>query len=335
MWFETLMGCPETSPQQVRAALEVEGECLRSRANGRQFVYGKLEIPSLKDLRTQVARIETTGQLSVQEIIGDVQALHGIENAGALFQVASQFNLLEMVSPQMTPEQGVGGYESDQTQGPACAIAAGAGTIYRNYFVPVKGQIGQSATHQIDCLADLGSALGNTDQRLWEMKNGYALATKNGLIEISERLQAASEAERDELRQLLRVGIQWNTQVTLKNAQHRVSQVYCSALPVAYSGHSASLWEPFARLVLEAAYEATLCVALLNRHTNQDAETDDKHKLFLTLLGGGAFGNEPEWIAAAIERALNRYRQADLEVKIVCYRAVPSWIGQLVRRCSS
>jgi hypothetical protein len=61
------------------------------------------------------------------------------KNAGALFQVASQFNLLEMVLPRVTPEHGVTRYAHDHTQGPACAIAAGAATIYRNYFVPVDG----------------------------------------------------------------------------------------------------------------------------------------------------------------------------------------------------
>lgn len=71
-------------------------------------------------------------------------------NARALFQVASQFNLLEMVSPNRTPEQGVGIYDFDLTQGPACAVAAGAGTIYRNYFVLVNGQIGQSTANQLD-----------------------------------------------------------------------------------------------------------------------------------------------------------------------------------------
>jgi hypothetical protein len=59
--------------------------------------------------------------------------------AGALFQVASQFNLLEMVSPEITPEHGVTRYQHDRTQGPACAIAAGAATIYRNYFAPISG----------------------------------------------------------------------------------------------------------------------------------------------------------------------------------------------------
>ncbi|MCK5683507.1 hypothetical protein KAJ27_05280 [bacterium] len=55
-----------------------------------------------------------------------------------MFQVASQFNLLEMVSPGVTPEEGVGRYEHDHTQGPACAIACGVGTIYRNYFEAIQ-----------------------------------------------------------------------------------------------------------------------------------------------------------------------------------------------------
>ena len=54
--------------------------------------------------------------------------MHGLpENRGALFQVASQFNMLEMVGPRVTPEEGVTRYEHDRTQGPACAMAAGRG----------------------------------------------------------------------------------------------------------------------------------------------------------------------------------------------------------------
>src|SRR4029077_13447538 len=44
-------------------------------------------------------------------------------------------------------------------QGPACAMAAGAATIYRNYFAPVDGEIGQTRDRQIDALAGVGTAL--------------------------------------------------------------------------------------------------------------------------------------------------------------------------------
>jgi hypothetical protein len=327
-WFETLTGFPEESPQQVRENITVDGQTLSSHGNGKVFVFGQLETPSLAELRERVRASEPkSGKISVREVVANVQHLHTkVSNAGSLFQVASQFNLLEMVSPNYTPEDGVGVYENDHTQGPACAIAAGAGTIYRNYFAIVNGQTGQSANNQIDCLADMGAALGNTESRLWEMRNGYALASQSGLVEIAHRLEHSSESELDTLRQLLRIGIQWNTQVTLDDSGHTVSQAYCSALPVSYSRHPSHLWAAFARLILEAAYEATICAAILNamRHGN--------NRLFLTLLGGGAFGNEAAWIVGGIQRALTLHKDVELDVAIVSYGSPNPYIQQLVNQ---
>ncbi len=289
---------------------------------------GWLETPSLADLRERVRSARPgEGNISVREVVANVQDLHvDASNSDALFQVASQFNLLEMVSPDITPERGVGIYEYDHTQGRACAIAAGAGTIYRNYFAPTKGHIGQSESNQIDCLADLGKSLGNTDSRLWNMQNGYALGTGNGLAEISRRLRAASEKELDGLRNMLRIGIQWNTQVTIKDSAHLVSQVYCSAVPVAYSNYSADLWEDFARLVLEASYEAAICTAILNWSSTGN------NRVFLTLLGGGAFGNKTDWITDAISRTLKRYEKWNLDVAIVSYGSSNQHVQQLVEQ---
>ena len=325
-WFETLTGFPEESPQQVRENITVNGQTLTSHGNGKVLVHGQLETPTLAELRERVrASGHKSGEISVREVVANVQHLHtNVANTGSLFQVASQFNLLEMVSPEVTPERGVGIYEHDRTQGPASAIAAGAGTIYRNYFTIVNGQTGQSANNQIDCLADLGNALGNTENRLWKMRNGYALASQSGLVEIAHRLEESSESELDRLRQLLRIGVQWNTQVTLNDSEHTVSQIYCSALPVAYSDHPSRLWAPFARLILEAAYEATICTAILNtmRHGS--------NKVFLTLLGGGAFGNEAAWIIGGIQRALTLYKDVELDVAIVSYGSPNAEIQQLL-----
>jgi len=304
---------------------------MTSHANGRALVCGELETPSLAELRERTrSTASDAGKLSVREVVANVQSLHTDEaNAGALFQVASQFNLLEMVSPDVTPEHGVDIYENDRTQGPACAIATGAGTIYRNYFASVNGQTGQSATNQIDCLTDIGSALGNADEHLWRMRNGYALATESGLVEISNRLRESTVRDRDKLRELLRIGIQWNTQVTLNGSRHRVSQAYCSALPVAYSRYSSALWAELATLILEASYEATFCAAILN------ARRSGNNTLFLTLLGGGAFGNETDWIIQGIKRAVELYKGFSLDVAIVSYGSSQPVVQQLVNQLKS
>lgn len=325
MWFETLTGFAEESPVQVRKNIIVDGGELVSRVNGRRLICGELETLSLSELRKRARSGEhRAGKTTVREVVADVQELHkDAGNANSLFQVASQFNLLEMVSPSVTPESGVGIYEIDRTQGPACSIAAGAGTIYRNYFANVDGAIGQSAANQIDCLSDIGVALGNSDGRLWQMRNGYALPSESGLIEIADRLRASTESDRDALRALLRIGIQWNTQVTLDDCRHLVSQAYCSALPVAYSRHPASLWASFASLVLEASYEATFCTAIVN------AQRTGNNRLFLTLLGGGAFGNETDWIAHGIKRSVELYGDHGIDVAIVSYGSSRRYIHEL------
>lgn len=327
-WFADLTGCAEKSPDSVRQQLFVDGQRLQSEANGQSWLYGKLELPTLAHLRERVQNLGADRQPnSVGEIVANVQHLHqDPDNQHALFQVASQFNLLEMTSPRVTPDDGIGIYERDFTQGPACAIAAGAGTIFRNYFVDVDGHVGQSAQRQLDCLAGVGRLLGNTDQRLWRMVNGYALPSAAGLNEIHRTLSDMNVSGLDQVRQALQIGVQCDTQVTLGNASHTVSQAYCSALPVAYTTHASTLWAPFAKLILEAAYEATLCAAILNKaRTGCD-------RLFLTLLGGGAFGNPPEWIMAAIRRALEEYADFGLNIAIVSYRGsnrgVRQWLGE-------
>jgi len=315
-WVERLTGVREGSAEQVRAALEVVGTRLRNRRDRRSWECGTLELPSLGELRRRVATLPSHGRTTLRERVGDSRALHAESaHAGATFQVASQFNLLEMVSPDITPERGLAGYEFDRTQGPACALAAGAGTIQRHYFAPFPEGVGQTESRQLDALADLGAALGNDAQRHFTMRNGYALPRPGGLAAIAARLAALDEAGRDALRATLRIGAQWRTEVTHAGAGHLVTQAYCSALPIAYADEPAAAWEPFARLVLEASYEATLCVARLA------AAEGGSSTLLLTLVGGGAFGNPASWIVDAIDRALRLHADAGLDVAIVSYGA--------------
>ena len=313
-WFDSLFGFEESSPEAVREQLRVEGPQIHSRANGRSFEAGRLETPSLAEARAAAGAVEGEGPATIDEWVVDAQLLHEDPRAaGALIQVASQFNLLEMISPAVTPEEGITGYAHDKTQGPACALAAAVGTVYRAHLHEIDGQPGQTADRQIDCLAGMEAALKRGEDSLWSMRNGYALPSREQLEIVSARIEGLTDSERAVVRDALQIGIQWDTEVTLPGADQHVTQAYCSALPVSYSGIAPDLWEPFARLVLEGAYEATLAAGVLN------AERSGNPRVFLTLLGGGAFGNPQEWILDAIRRALDLYRDAGLEVIFVSY----------------
>ena len=331
MWFEDLFGFTENSPTQVRENLSLNGTRLTSLVNDKSYECGTLEIPTLADLRLSALKElkQSDSRTTFTQIVSNVQDLHTeAGNRMAMFQVASQFNLLEMAAPQAIPEDGVGIYEHDYTQGPACAIAAGAGTVFRNYLVPMKNQTGQSTSRQIDCLADIGESLNNESRQLWQMQNGYAFASETGLSIIAEHLSNLDAKSINLLRSKLRVGIMWDTEVTVGKSTNNssltpnttpqtsslVSQVYCSAVPVSYSSEPASAWEPFARLILEATYEATLNAAVLNKSRN------GSNILFLTMIGGGAFGNQPEWIVDAIRRALQLHEDSGLDVRMVSHR---------------
>jgi len=331
-WFEAITGFREESYEQTQAELYEEGGYLHSRHSSRRFAIGRFSLPSLSELRAKQPGFSESGRLTVRNISGDVRAMHrDPQFGGALFQVASQFNMLEMISPGMSPEDGVTRYKDDPTQGPGCAIAAGAATIYRHYLVPVRGGCGQSAERQIDGLADLGKALserlGCPVSALWDMRNGYALGTETGIRMIGELLENASENERDELKGLLRIGLHEGAQVTDRDPEHDifVSQAFCSALPVAYSKVAASTWDPFARLILEAAYEATLLAGI------QTKVGGSRPRILLTRLGGGAFGNRPEWIDDAILGALRKFADKDIEVFLVSHGAAPASMRAIER----
>lgn len=316
MWFEKLVGFKEENPDQVKENLILDKDTITSKINSQKYTCGTLEVTSLKELKKSASPIEIyKDRISISEIVGNIQELHiDSNNQNSIFQAASQFNLLEMIGPHVSPVKGVGIYENDYTQGPACAISCGAGTIYRNYFVLLNGQLGQTTNIQIDCLEEIGKELKNENSSLWIMRNGYALANLEGLKIISRHLDKLTPIEYEELKEKLKVGIQWNTEVTISANKQLVSQVYCSALPVRYSQIHPQYWENFARLILEATYEATFYAALKNY------EITGNNKLFLTLVGGGAFGNELKWIFDSIEKAIVKFRNTPLDLRIVSYQ---------------
>jgi hypothetical protein len=82
----------------------------------------------------------------------------------------------------------------------------------------VDGSDGQTATRQLDGLADLGEALSAALDKpvdaLWEMLNGYALCTRTGLDAITQHLRGLRPEQVDILRGKLCVGVHSDVEVT-------------------------------------------------------------------------------------------------------------------------
>jgi len=341
-WFLEVFGFAEHSYARTKSQFSYDaktgilkaapsgGTDLSSRPS-RTFVAGRFETPSLKELRARVdveAAAKKLGQqrLTLKEIVDDASLLHDKpEHRFALFQAASQFNTLEHTSQHGTAEKGITCYCGDHTQGPSCAIACAPGTVVRNYFgLDGTGQL----ERQVYNLEDIERLLENDQEGYFEVMNGYTLSKDSDLKRLSEVL-VDDESLGENIRSLLKIGVQSDTEVVCtsfgasmyKGAKREqlVTQAYCSAVSVSYSRCQAKNWEIFARLILDALYEATLYVAVENALRHLDAP--GARKVFLTAVGGGVFGNDMEWVHDAILRAIRLFEPVGLEVYLVSFRA--------------
>ena len=341
-----------------------------------EITFGSFLTPSVQDLRLECKHLQEQlqknkfktpqeeaskqclrqGKTKIlwRNVEGSVLDLHADpQNTGAIFQAASQFNCLEFPQPLSLPENGITNYAWDHTQGPACAIACGAGTAFRNYLVPMpNGTVGQSAKHQINTLQavlERLTVLNNDKPIRVKVKDGYANSINKHLYAVHDLLAEHS----DDLRSLLRVGIQRDTEVTYPVLTGRtVTQVYCSAVPISYSQASADAWKPLAQIILQGAYEATLLEGV-RQHLillQQQQESSDKlsspvslppppppTKIYLTLVGGGVFGNDLSWIWQAMEyahKAVASYPVV-LDVAIVHYSGIPEGAQVLVKELNA
>jgi len=155
----------------------------------------------------------------------------------------------------------------------------------------------------------------------------------------------------DKAKSLLKIGIHEDIEVThcggfgkkkIKNYDDGKRKMYvthalCSACAINYNRMNSKQqdWEGLARLILDSAYESTLYAAVETRqrwNPNYDCTTTTTttgttnnlpypgaKKVYLTLLGGGVFGNDINWILDAIENACMKFRLEDLDVSLVCY----------------
>eukprot|EP00043_Microstomoeca_roanoka_P009548 m.91102 g.91102 ORF g.91102 m.91102 type:complete len:382 (+) comp14615_c0_seq3:253-1398(+) len=351
-WFRALFGAEESSYETVRRQFKVVDHILTA-PNGLQFFIGDFNTVSVAELRERVEKVRTLPRrglgyhpnyISVDYIATeDVMELHSLkENEHALFQAASQMNCLEMVGPTVTPEKGVQRYAHDHTQGPACALVAPAAAVFRNYFATFEKQgveyEGQTEEHQINTIEGLEAKIGNNDGKYFSITNGYVMSTSPQLQSLKDKLEGDPKLVR-ELVSDIKIGLHSDVQVTFTGRDHSnfavqpdghlVNQVYCSALSIAYNYMIPDeTWQPFESIVLDGMYEATILAGILNaeRHQYRSGSVN----VFLTFVGGGAYGNDMASIVKAMARAIVLHRDFHIKVHVVFFRHVDNHIVKML-----
>lgn len=275
------------------------------------------------------------------------------ENAGCMFQAASNFNGIEAIGEYSRPNSKtfITDYVDDGTQGPAASISAGPGAISRvllPFFDPEKpaSEWLQTRANQMEMLGDLGE--------YFTVRNGYVVQTGD---EEKADEDLASESNRKFVEKV-KVCVHADEEVVYscrdrwnytyqcidkypesenapacdenvdagkkKLPNHKICQVFCAAMNLGQGtsgGRNAELESDGVKekLLLEAAYKGTYLAAI--RHGCK--------KVFLTLIGGGVFGNSIANILDAIEKvhleiACKEKNDVIQEVHIVLFNPLPN-----------
>lgn len=304
-----------------------------------------LDVASANTSAKSVFGFDPTKNLKYYTVTSTASAVHTNPSYyGSIFQVASQFNALEMPNQGTTPQQGITKYVLDKTQGPVCAMVCPFGTLYRNYFsMPNASTNEQPADKSVNSNPQTGTASGGTDPgnnqintltELMKIPEFNGLRFQNGYIFVKDKTQLdainkylSTPENFWKAMMAIKYVIQEDTPVVNlsdgKILDHKVSQIYCSAYPVAYSiggsgvpGTSAKDYALLSSMILHAVYYSTLAYAV-----SRITEDDIRKKVFLTKVGGGVFENNMYLIHTAIHNAVRHFIAYPIDVYIVNYGA--------------
>ncbi len=303
---------------------------LKNKSTDKLFRAGKFTVLSIGKLRelTSSASSSTPGSFNVIEALSplgksyykyvDIGANQAdIQNRDAVFQIASNFNTLELTSSGDSMSNIVG-YVYDTTQGPFASISAAPGLILRHYYMFYNSNTNPIAWQQYaiigrlwqknDALKQL-NLLGNTDIPIVNSYVSFAyrepedvnnFSVKNIQVGWHERIQVTS-------------GFMPNTSkhTLIDNPQQIINQVFTAAVDFGsnftYKGSPKAI--QIAQAIQDTAYEGTIRVAYAY----------GKKKVILTLIGGGVFANELAWIAFAIEKMEQFITESGLDVTLIIF----------------
>jgi hypothetical protein len=314
--FKNRVGHPagdlKPDPKAVSAWIRTHAQNLINATHGRARAINQptWSEPTLNDLRTRVRQkliahpITQFGSLaysfhnSAQPKNTDIRALHE-QYPNAFFQIASNFNALEGFMGDYS--QDLSRMNHGPVQGEEAVMATMPAAIYRRYVLP-----------RINLLSNLNSFFTvNTPRNSTPVITGAVSkaiptpAQLGGLKVGVHRNIAVASGYNDDNATVLLVGGKrripaYNKWMDLKNPL-RVSHIYTAAHNINLHhrkdiqlGNAAvnTIHRAIARTLLIASYEATVLAAI-----DAGART-----LILTMLGAGAFGNDPLWIVEALQR---------------------------------
>ena len=239
---------------------------------------------SITDLNEQILCIKKNDKIPLLNVITrtnlkydekfDTSALQfrGIDKA--MYQVASNFNCMELSSEHQSPFSGyyLTNLMSDCTQGPSASAGAGGGAILR---------VAHHFEKPINLLRDT------------------ILKPKNGKLLYSQAYKLADMVDSSEIR----IGLHSKVRANFERSRYIfnynpkgpvIDQVYTSTCKCVSSNPNV-----LSAKLLKAAYDGTYMAAAIKKTP----------ELVLTLIGGMSFRNNEKQIAEAIANAHNKYAQ--------------------------
>lgn len=247
-----------------------------------------------------------------------------------LFQVASNYNCLELGKPWGNPFNGtyLNGLMIDSTQGPSAAAGAGAGAIMRtsiHKWGPLDDRPALApvdTTDVIDLNLARQSVRSPTDYSKTEM-GGYinllsdvpelANIAVNGKLynnKKTSKILPSNSTMDDAWIYNIKVGIQEGVRAQYYRGPYRCHDGYCiynkdgTRIDQVYTStciidSSKSANDNFTKAMLKAAYDGTYLTAVAQQ----------SRRLVLTFIGGHAFNNPMRLIIQAIVDAHEKYGQ--------------------------
>jgi len=250
--------------------------------NNKQYPCGSFQTHTVSELRELVAGLEDQKTIECK-----FEVLEGIDigayrvNDKSMVQVASNFNCLEVPSRSYNIKSGffVDKLHMDSTQGPAASFGPLAGALYRAHFIP-----------EINLLK-------NVEQYLGESINGKI--TLNGNEELIQ-----GDSLIDTISDNVMAGIHTGLQVLYNRSgevdkPYGINQIFNASINLNDYGKRTSMNNliKIMRSTLRATYESAILGAIANKC----------EYLYLTLVGGGVFGNPLEIILDELGRSYNKW----------------------------